>query len=119
MARVRQEPTRYGYTHKVKIFSHPKPVSLYITGNTYQDGRPSEIFCKVQKQEWVWLDQWAMAISMLLQRGCTVDELVRNFAWSKFEPAGLTDNPAIHRADSLTDYVIRWLELTFKKPETT
>ena len=54
-------------------------------------------------------DCWAIAVSMLLQHGVTVEKLFEKFAFQDFEPRGFTDNPKIKVARSVVDYVIRYM----------
>ena len=53
------------------------------------------------------------AFSIALQFGLTVDEAVSRFKGMRFEPMGATSNPDIPEAQSIVDYVARFLELEF------
>ncbi len=52
-------------------------------------------------------------MSMALQHGVPLKDLVRKLAHLRFEPAGATNNPKIRFAKSIPDYVARWLALEF------
>lgn len=54
---------------------------------------------------------------MTLQYGVPLENLVRKFSHSRFEPAGFTGNKEIPIAKSVTDYIFRWLAVKFL-PET-
>jgi ribonucleoside-diphosphate reductase alpha chain len=41
--------------------------------------------------------------------------MCNKFSHTRFEPSGFTGNPDIPIAKSITDYIFRWLELTFIK----
>jgi ribonucleoside-diphosphate reductase alpha chain len=43
--------------------------------------------------------------------------LVNKFAYTRFEPSGVTNNPEIRLAKSVLDYIFRWLALKFLPPE--
>ena len=59
------------------------------------------------------LDAFATAISLALQYGVPLEALVKKFTHMRFEPAGITSNPQIRFAQSILDYVFRWLALKF------
>jgi hypothetical protein len=45
----------------------------------------------------------------LLRRGLCTGRLAGKFAYTRFEPSGWTNNPDIRRANSIVDYLFRWL----------
>ena len=49
------------------------------------------------------------SISIGLQYGVPLRDLVNKFAHIRFEPAGFTNNPDIPIAKSIVDYIFRWL----------
>lgn len=112
-ARRKLPAVRKGLTHLVEIDSPTGKVDLYITVNTFEDGKPAEVFAKVGQDEVPMLDQWCRAVSILLQDGPNTTELVRWFGYAKYEPAGYTDNAEIRTAHSLTDYIVRWIDRNF------
>jgi len=59
------------------------------------------------------LDAFATAISLALQYGVPLEALVKKFSHMRFEPAGITSNPQIRFAQSILDYVFRWMALKF------
>jgi hypothetical protein len=115
--RDRLPDTRYALTHKFNVGGQKG----YVTVGFYDIGdagaemdlsRPGEVFVVVQRQGSTlqgFADAWARSVSMLLQYGVPVSEVCRMFAWHKFEPRGVTPNPDIRMANSIVDYVARWL----------
>ena len=117
--RQRLPNERAGLTHRFVIKSvnpltgEPLDVKGYITTGCYPDGRLGEIFVKMDQQGSQvsgFVDSWAIAVSLLLQMGMPVEEIVRKFRGCRFEPSGQTDNPDIRIAQSPVDYIARYLE---------
>ena len=126
--REKPEVTRDGVTHRVAILAPDDTgkivqVTLYMTANTFPDGRPCEIFLRTGKQGSTvdgLLGTIATLTSVALQSGVELRSLVDKFAHSKFEPAGWTQGETpIKQAKSLVDYVFRWLEIAFLDREST
>ena len=85
----------------------------YINVGFFEDGKIGEVFIKVSKQGSTLnglLDSVAIMTSMSLQYGVPLEVLAGKFKHTKFEPAGMTDNPEIPIVSSILDYVFRWLE---------
>src|SRR5260221_9204653 len=59
------------------------------------------------------MDTIATLVSLSLQYGVPLEDLVRKFAHQRFEPSGYTLNPQIRVAKSIVDYIFRWLGITF------
>ncbi|MBM4408349.1 MAG: vitamin B12-dependent ribonucleotide reductase [Chloroflexi bacterium] len=107
---------RSALTHKFDINGHEG----YITVGLYPDGQPGEIFLKMAKEGSTvsgLMDTLATSISLALQYGVPLRDLVNKFAHVRFEPAGFTANPEIPIAKSLVDYIFRWLGSRFLAPE--
>lgn len=114
--RRRLPMTRPSETHKFSIAGHEG----YLTYSMYEDGAPAEIFIKMAKQGSTLsglLDSLAITVSMALQYGVPLKDLANKFIYSRFEPAGFTENPDIRIATSIVDYVFRYLVLRFVKLE--
>jgi len=110
--RRRLEDTRNSLTHKFSIQGHEG----YLTVGFYQDGSPGELFITMAKEGSTiggLMDVFGTAISMALQYGVPLEDFVRKFTHSRFEPSGFTKNPDIPIAKSLVDYIFRWLGLNF------
>ncbi len=119
--RRRLPDERRSVTHKFSIVGKDG----YITVGEYEDGSLGELFLRFEKEPGTiseevvrdliatrnaLLDQFAVAVSLLLQVGYPLDALVRKFRHAKFPPQGFTGNEAIPSASSPTDYVFAWLE---------
>jgi ribonucleoside-diphosphate reductase alpha chain len=79
-------------------------------------GQPGELFITMAKEGSTiggLMDTIGALTSMALQYGVPLESLVKKFAHQRFEPSGYTKNPDIRNASSITDYVFRWLAITF------
>lgn len=104
--------TRRSITHKFSVSRHEG----YLTIGVYEDGRPGEIFLKMAKEGSTlkgFCQAFCRAFSLAMQYGLSVDEAVVRFKGMRFEPMGATSNPDIPEAESIIDYVARYLELEF------
>ena len=104
--------TRNSKTHKFEIAGHKG----YITVGLYDDGSPGELFVYMSKEGSTiggLMDTVATLTSISLQFGVPLEQLVKKFAYQRFEPSGYTSNPWIRTAHSITDYVFRWLGCEF------
>lgn len=114
--RVKLPQERHSVTHKFSIGGHEG----YITVGMYDNGRPGEIFLRMSKEGSTISglgDSVAKAISLALQHGVPMELLVKQFAHTRFEPAGWSDVKEIGYANSIMDYVVRWLDLRFPNGE--
>jgi ribonucleoside-diphosphate reductase alpha chain len=103
---------RRSITHKFQVADQEG----YLTVGLYDDGRPGEIFVKINKEGSTvsgLMDAVALLTSVTLQYGVPIEELSRKLKNTRFEPHGRTTNPQIPFATSLVDYIFRWLELKF------
>jgi ribonucleoside-diphosphate reductase alpha chain len=110
--RRRLPAERAAVTHKFEISGHEG----YITVGLYPDGQPGEIFLKMAKEGSTvsgLMDTYATAISLALQYGVPLRDLVNKFAHVRFEPSGFTGNSEIPIAKSSVDYIFRWLGSRF------
>src|SRR3989344_4217764 len=104
--------TRPSETHKFSIAGHEG----FITYSAYDDATLAEVFISMSKQGSTLaglLDNFAISVSVALQYGVPLKDMARRFSYSRFEPAGYTDNPEIQVATSITDYIFRYLALRF------
>jgi ribonucleoside-diphosphate reductase alpha chain len=114
--RERLPDERDAITHHFSVGGHDG----YVTVGLYPDGRPGEIFFRVTKEGSTvngLMDSLGISMSMALQHGVPLKDLVRKLAHLRFEPAGATNNPKIRFAKSIPDYVARWLALEFLSEE--
>ncbi|HYM14082.1 MAG TPA: vitamin B12-dependent ribonucleotide reductase [Dehalococcoidia bacterium] len=114
--RRKMSDTRSSVTHKFSIEGHDG----YITVGLYDDGTPGEIFLSMAKQGSTvsgLMEAFGRAVSYALQYGVPLQDLVRNFSHMRFEPMGRTENRDIPVAQSIIDYVFRWLASRYMSPQ--
>jgi len=108
--------TRSSCTHKFAVAGHEG----YLTIGLHPDGQPGEIFIKMSKAGSTlsgMCQAFTRAFSLALQFGLSLEDACRRFKGMRFEPMGMTQNPEIPEADSIIDYVARYLELTYCDPD--
>jgi ribonucleoside-diphosphate reductase alpha chain len=110
-------PERKAITHRFDIAGYRG----YLTVGMYEDGTtPGEIFITISKEGSTisgLMDAFATSISIALQYGVPLRTLVKKFIHTRYEPSGMTDNPEIRIAKSITDYIFRWMALKFLSQE--
>lgn len=102
--------TRESITHKFSIARHEG----YLTIGLYPDGTPGEIFIKMSKEGSTicgFCQAFCRAFSLAIQHGLTIEAAIARFKDMRFEPLGATSNPDIPEAQSVIDYVARYIEL--------
>jgi len=88
----------------------------FVTIGEFDDGRPGEMFLRVSKQGSTLagiMDAFSMAVSYGLQYGVPLRTFVRAFTSTRFEPAGITDDPDLRLATSILDYIFRRLAVDY------
>ncbi len=111
-ARLSLPVTRESITHKFSIARHEG----YLTIGLYPDGRPGEIFIKMSKEGSTicgFCQAFCRAFSLAIQHGLSIDDAISRFKDMRFEPLGPTSNPDIPEAQSVVDYVARFIELNW------
>ena len=110
--RKRLPDTRPSITHKFSVEGHEG----YINVGMYEDHGPGEIFVTMAKEGSTisgMMDAFATSISLTLQYGVPLRDLVQKFSHMRFEPMGRTENREIPVAQSIVDYIFRWLASQF------
>ena len=82
----------------------------------FDDGTPGELFLRSDRagsHADHMADAFAIVVSLALQHRVPLRALTSKFKHTAFEPSGVTTNPEIPIAQSILDYVARWLELRF------
>jgi ribonucleoside-diphosphate reductase alpha chain len=113
--RRRLPDERQSVTHKFSIAGHEG----YITTGLFPDGSVGEVFITISKEGSMvsgLLDAFATMFSIALQYGASLDSLILKLKDHTYEPYGITTNPDIRFAKSITDYVARYLEQRFVRP---
>ena len=112
MPRTSLPSTRESLTHKFTIGG----MEGYLTIGLDDAGCPREIFLKIAKAGSTlsgMCQGFCRAFSLALQHGLELEDAVRRFKGMRFEPMGMTNHPAIPNADSIVDYIARFLEHEF------
>ena len=114
--RRRLSDTRQGIIHKFSVGGHEG----YMSVGFFEDDTPGEVFLTMSKQGSTisgLMDSIAILISVALQYGVPLESLVNKFSHVRFEPSGFTQNPDIPTAQSIVDYVFRYLGKEFLPKE--
>jgi ribonucleoside-diphosphate reductase alpha chain len=114
--RRKMPDTRSSITHKFDIEGHEG----YITVGMFEDGQPGEVFVSIAKQGSTTAglcEAFGRAISYTLQYGVPLRDMVQRFSYMRFEPMGRTMNREIPVAQSIVDYIFRWLASQFLNEE--
>lgn len=95
---------------------HVSDAKGFFTVGEYEDGAPGELFINVSKQGSTLsglMDSFAIAVSHGLQYGVPLKSYVKTMMSRSFAPSGITDDPEIRTASSITDYIFRRLALDY------
>lgn len=107
-----QQNTWPSATHKFRIVN----TEAYLTIAVGETGQPVVLTLKIAKTGSTiagFADAWLGAENDAIARGMTVAQFVARNKGKRFEPLGDTSNPDIPVADSLPDYIAKFLELAF------
>ena len=88
----------------------------FFTVGEYPDGTPGELFISVSRQGSTLaglMDSFAISVSHGLQYGVPLKSYVKTLRGTSFAPFGITDDPEIRTASSVTDYIVRRLALDY------
>jgi len=103
---------RNGRTYEFKLAD----LKGFFTVSQFEDGTPGELFINVSKQGSTLsglMDSFAISVSHGLQYGVPLKSYVKTLMSSSFAPSGITDDPDVRTASSITDYIFRRLALDF------
>ncbi len=112
--RRRLPDERSSITHTFQIGPHKG----CLTVSLYEDGSPGEIFISMSEDGSTiagLLDALATSVSIGLQFGIPLRTLVEKFSHVHFDPSGFTENLNIRTAESIVDYIFRWLGSEFSE----
>ena len=110
--RHRLNDARQAVTHKFSFGGHEG----YLTVGLYPNGKPGEIFIRMSKQGSTingLMESFATQFSVSLQHGVPLEVLCGKMAHTRFEPSGWTGNERMGYAQSIMDYIGRWLQFRF------
>ncbi len=104
---------RKGYTQKVRIDGQ----SVYLRTGEYEDGRLGEVWLEISREGSTvraLLGGFSKLISIALQFGIPLKQLVDAFVYTKFEPAGIVEgHENIKLTTSIFDFVFRELAIHY------
>jgi hypothetical protein len=104
---------RRGFTQKAAVGGH----RVFLRTGEYPDGRLGEIGLALPREAAAvrgLADALATTISIALQHGTPLEAFVDGLAHTRFAPAGAVEgDPAIDRASSIPDYVVRSLAASY------
>ena len=118
---------RQSITHKTIIHDLAMgDVSLFLTVGLYpyREGEdtpePGEVWINIGKVGTTLrglTDTIAIELSLLLQYGVPLQDIVDQFRGQTYAPLGKTTNPDVPHCSSIIDYVMQWLTIRFLKEE--
>ena len=113
LRRRRLPKRRHGFTQEARIAGH----KVFLRTGEYEDGTIGEIFIDMHKEGAAFrsvMNCFAIAVSMGLQYGVPLEDLVDQFTFTRFEPQGRVDgHDNIRNCTSVVDYVFRVLGLEY------
>ena len=113
LRRRRLPKRRHGFTQESRISGH----KVFLRTGEYEDGTVGEIFIDMHKEGAAFrsmMNCFAIAVSMGLQYGVPLNDLVDQFTFTRFEPHGRVDgHDNIRLCTSVVDYVFRVLGLEY------
>jgi ribonucleoside-diphosphate reductase alpha chain len=113
LRRRRLPRRRHGFTQEARIGGH----KVFLRTGEYEDGTVGEIFIDMHKEGAAFrsmMNCFAITVSMGLQYGVPLEDLVDQFTFTRFEPHGRVDgHDNIRACTSVVDYVFRVLGLEY------
>jgi ribonucleoside-diphosphate reductase alpha chain len=88
----------------------------FFTVGEFEDGSAGEVFVSVSKQGSTLrglMDAFSISLSHGLQYGVPLKSFVKAMMSTSYAPSGITDDPEIRTASSITDYIARRLALDY------
>ncbi|MEK7329307.1 MAG: LAGLIDADG family homing endonuclease, partial [Candidatus Eisenbacteria bacterium] len=109
LRRRRLPKRRHGFTQEARISGH----KVFLRTGEYEDGTVGEIFIDMHKEGAAFrsmMNCFAISVSMGLQYGVPLEDLVDQFCFTRFEPHGRVEgHDNIKVSTSVIDYVFRVL----------
>ncbi len=113
LRRRRLPRRRHGFTQEARIGGH----KVFLRTGEYEDGTIGEVFIDMHKEGAAFrsiMNCFAIAVSMGLQYGVPLEDLVDQFTFTRFEPQGRVDgHENIRACTSVVDYVFRVLGIEY------
>lgn len=104
--------TRPALTHTFTLDG----IQCYLNVGLKEDGSPFEVFLTISKEGSTmagFADSLARLTSTALQYNVPLEVLCHRMIGQRFEPSGISTSKDIREADSIVDYVFKWLKLKF------
>lgn len=115
--RKRLQNRRKCRRQKVTIGGPGNETTLFISTGEYDDGTVGEIFVDLSKEGCLLrslMNCFCIAVSVALQYGAGLDDFVRLFVHTRFEPSGRVQHHTyIKRSSSILDLVFRDLAIHY------
>lgn len=111
-ARYKMPEERKSVTHRFTIGG----LKVYVIVGLRENGEPGELFIRASKLgsfECGLLHALGMFISEALKYGMPLPKAIEKMRYMRFDPAGVTSSKKIPLADSVIDYLGRWLQQEF------
>jgi ribonucleoside-diphosphate reductase alpha chain len=90
---------------------------IFVTIGEYPDGTPGEVWVDIAKDGSTiagLVKSYAKAISIAIQYGTPIDELIETFSHTNFPPNGMVENhPTIKQVSSIPDLIVRILAVDY------
>ncbi len=110
--RVKLPRERQAVTRKVNLAGQ----EFYVTVGMYPDGKPGEVFITMSQEGTFasgMADAFAKILSIALQYGVPLNNVIRQLRHMRFAPDGFTGDPDLPTASSVVDFLAQWLDRTF------
>jgi ribonucleoside-diphosphate reductase alpha chain len=111
--RTRLPKRRTGFTQEARVGGH----KVFLRTGQYEDGTLGEIFIDMHKEGAAYrsmMNCFAIAVSMGLQYGVPLEDLVDQFTFTRFEPHGRVEgHENLRVCTSIIDYVFRALGIEY------
>jgi len=110
--RVKLPNERQAITRKVNLAGQ----EFYVTVGMYGDGKPGEVFITMSQEGTFasgMADAFAKILSIALQYGVPLPNVIRQLRHMRFAPDGFTGASDIPTASSVVDFLAQWLNKTF------
>ncbi|NOT34879.1 MAG: vitamin B12-dependent ribonucleotide reductase [Candidatus Eisenbacteria bacterium] len=113
LRRRRLPKRRHGFTQEARIAGH----KVFVRTGEYEDGTLGEIFIDMHKEGAAFrsmMNCFAISVSMGLQYGVPLEDLVDQFVFTRFEPQGRVEgHDNLKASTSVIDYVFRVLGIEY------
>jgi|WetSurMetagenome_2_1015567.scaffolds.fasta_scaffold670068_2 hypothetical protein len=104
---------RLAYQHSD---GRPDIMSFYFTAGLLDDGRVGEVFIKADKTGSLAsgaLEAVGILLSMLLQHGVPLEDILLKLRHTRYPPSGFTKDPTLPSCSSPLDLLAQWLGQKF------